>query len=299
MVSPATRAPALDEAAFRHFAPLLRASQDYASHSGCRFRAGSFDGLPTVASNDSSIPASVSAARSRDPGPRLAAKLSAAPVVAEFGARLKRGEPELAEEVERAYRIVMVESVRNAMAGMFQALEMYPPSPPPPDVDDEDCAYEDVSAPLPVVAQRLYNDQVRRVSDTSGGPGRLDKRAMTAAYIVDFAEVLGVPLPTIPETQRDMLQELSARIAEETQRRGTPQHETERVRDVFLNGFGAGAAAENLRQEASKWWAENWKAVAWSVAGAAVVGVAALAASALSARAERGRRSSEGRGEFR
>ena len=31
---------------------------------------------------------------------------------------------------------------------------------------EDDCAYEDVSAPLPEIAQRLYNDHLRRRSDT-------------------------------------------------------------------------------------------------------------------------------------
>merc|ERR1719469_1823240 len=99
------------------------------------------------------------------------------------------------------------------MAGMFQALEMFPPSPAPKDIDDEDCAHEDTSAPLPAIAQRLYNEKARRVSDPNGA-GRLEKRARTAAFIVGFA------LPPIPDTQRDMLQELSSRVAEETKASG-------------------------------------------------------------------------------
>lgn len=287
MEEAATRTP-LDEEAFRHFAPLLQVSQDYASFSGCRFRSGSFDGLPTEAAAAADVPASVGPERARDPGPRLAAKLRASVAVADFAARLRSGEQGLVEEVDRAFRIVMVESVRNAMQSMFQALDIFPPTHPPRGIDEEDCAYEDTSAPLPAMAQRLYNDQVRRLSNTAGA-GRLDKRARTAAYIVDFAESLGVPLPAIPETQRDMLSELSARVTEETQRRGGSEKETSRAREVFLQGLGAGAAAESLRQEASKWWAENWKTVAGGMAVTAAFGLAGLAVAAIARGAQQRR----------
>merc|ERR1712176_1348164 len=114
--------------------------------------------------------------------------------------------------------------------------------------------------------------------------GRLDKRAMTAAFITDFAEVLGVPLPEIPETQKDMLNVLSARVREETQRQGKSDEETSRLRDVFLRGLGAGATADVLRAEAKRWWAENWKTVAAGVAITALTGLAGLAVSAIAAK---------------
>lgn len=222
-------------------------------------------------------------ARARDPGPRLAAKLQATPAVREFTSRLRAREAGLVEEVDRAFRIVMVESVRNAMQGMFQTLDMFPPMPPPSGVEDDDCAYEDVTAPLPVVAQRLYNDQARRISDPCG---QLHRRAMTAAFIVDFAEGVGFPLPQIPETQSSMLRELSTRVAEETHSRGASPEVQSRARDAFLGSLGVGAAGERLRQEAKKWWAENWRGVLWAAAGAAVVGAAAVAASVLAKRNE-------------
>eukprot|EP00443_Scrippsiella_acuminata_P044788 CAMPEP_0115248406 /NCGR_PEP_ID=MMETSP0270-20121206/42054_1 /TAXON_ID=71861 /ORGANISM="Scrippsiella trochoidea, Strain CCMP3099" /LENGTH=337 /DNA_ID=CAMNT_0002663707 /DNA_START=53 /DNA_END=1067 /DNA_ORIENTATION=+ len=280
----------LDETAFRHFAPLLKASQAYASYSGCRFRSSSFDGL-TV--NASGAPMAVPQTRARDAGPRLAAKLQATPAVREFTSRLRAREAGLVEEVDRAFRIVMVESVRNAMQGMFQTLDMFPPMPPPPGIDDDDCAYEDVTAPLPVVAQRLYNDQARRVSDACS---RLHRRAMTAAFIVDFAEGIGFPLPQIPETQSSMLRELSTRVAEETHRHGASPEVQSRARDAFLGNLGVGAAGEHLRQEARKWWAENWRSVLWGAAGAAVVGAAAIAVSVLAKRNEAQQERHDGNG---
>mmetsp|Transcript_95452 Transcript_95452/g.273774 ORF Transcript_95452/g.273774 Transcript_95452/m.273774 type:complete len:325 (+) Transcript_95452:91-1065(+) len=279
----------LEETAFRHFAPLLGACQGYAARSGCRFRSASFDGLENAVAGAGAI-AAVPASRAKDSGPRLAAKLTAAPAVSDFRARLNAGDEMLVEEVDRAFRIVMAESVRNAMMGMFQTLEMFPPTPPPLGISDDDCAYEDVTAPLPAVAQRLYNDQARRVSDACGGPGVVQKRAMTAAFLVDFAEAVGYRLPPVPETQSSMLKEISTRIQEELKRRGDSEEVQNRARDAFLGGLGAGAAAEGLKQEAQKWWTDNWRSVAWAAAGMAVVGIAAVATAVLSNRGDDGRR---------
>merc|ERR1719203_2770582 len=260
----------LDSEAFRHFAGLLDACQNYASFSGCRFRRGSFDSLPLAEEADS--PA---LSRSCSNRARFDAKIHAAPTVVDFTERLCAGEPALLEELDRAFRIIMVESVRNAMLGMFQALDMFPPNPAPEGIDTEDCSYEDVSAPLPVIAQRLYNDQERRVCDTSGGPAKLQRRAMTAAFIVDFAEAIDVALPAVPETQRCMLQDLTARIAEE---RGGGTEESSRLQEVFLKGLGRGAAAEALRQDVHRWWEENWREVAISAAVITTTGIFGVAA---------------------
>jgi len=215
----------------------------------------------------------------------LAAKLKAFPKVREFQERLRRGEPQLVEEVERAFRIVMVESVRNAMLGMFTALDMLPPRPPPSGIDDEDCTYEDVTEPLPVIAQRLYNDQARRAADACL---LLERRAMTAAFITDFAEQVGLSLPAVPETQQGMLKEISVRGSEEM-RHGVNKEQQPKVRDAFLQGLGVGAVAESLREETKKWWSENWKTVMWTAAAGLVLGAALAAGSAMSKRAERDR----------
>jgi hypothetical protein len=244
----------LDEVSFRHFAPLLRASQDYAEHSGYRFRSSSFDGLslgdgleaddasefvelpnagseaPSSGSSGSGRLAVISEERAQDAGLRLAAKIRALPQVGDFAARLQAGEPALQEELDRAFRLVMTESVRNSMIGTCQALGVFPPMPPPAGIVMDDCAYEDASAPLPDIAQRLYNDQARRLgegdvwgssaSSDPDGPGdasvgqRLQRRAMTAAFLVDFAEGVGVALPTMSDTQEAMLQDFAQRIEE-------------------------------------------------------------------------------------
>eukprot|EP00927_Polykrikos_kofoidii_P051518 TRINITY_DN45313_c0_g1_i1.p1 TRINITY_DN45313_c0_g1~~TRINITY_DN45313_c0_g1_i1.p1 ORF type:complete len:376 (+),score=48.22 TRINITY_DN45313_c0_g1_i1:53-1180(+) len=297
----------LDEAAFRHFRPLLAASQTYASYSGCRFRPRSFDGISprgnrVMSARDVGSPRSgtallassasqrgnvhweapfseptVSSQRARDSGPRLAAKIYAAPTVREFAARVLAGEAGLVEEVDRAFRIVMVESVRNAMMGMFKALDMFPPRIPPTGIDDEDCAYEDVTAPLPIIAQRLYNDEARRLTDTTGGPGRLEKRASTAAFVVDFAEVIGVQLPPIPETQHCMLKEFSERASDFARYRS--QEAQSHARNAFLQSLGVSAAANALRSEVNTIWAQNRESMLL-LAGAAFAGAAGLAVTA-------------------
>lgn len=283
----------LDVEAFRHFAPLLEAAQGYASHSGCRFRSNSFSGIPAEGQSEPGALPVVDATRARDYGPRLAAKIRAAPAVRDFGERLRAGEEGLVEEIDRAYRIVMSESVRNAMMGMFQALTMFPPAPPPRSVQDDDCSYEDMSAPLPVIAQRLYNDQARRVLDTTGGPCRLERRAMTAAFLVDFADGVGRQLPPMPETQQGMLKDFAERTSEYA--KSQRSCEQSRARDVFLGGLGGGTVAEKLRQEAQKWWQENWHTVLWTAAGAAIVGAVAVAGAALSKQQQRQREGSDRR----
>lgn len=261
-----TRGVTFDVATFKRFAPLLQHCEAYAACSGYRFRGDDFWGRQ----------ASTCLAEAHVPKTdRATFAAQAAPVVASFRNQLQQNDPGLVDELERAYRLVMVESVRNAMQSMFQAMDMFPPAPGPEGVDDEDCAYEDLAAPLPVVSQRLYNDQVRRLTDSSGGLGRLEQRAKTAAFIVDFAEACQVPLPPMPETQREMFQELLTRVADETHSNHVGSGESSRVREAFLHGLGGGAASERLREEAANWWTAHWPIVAMALLGSGVVGIGA------------------------
>jgi hypothetical protein len=202
----------LDETAFLHFAPLLVASQHYAKLSGCRFRSASFDGIPHDSDPPhTNEPTVVGAARYHDSGPRLAAKIKAAPAVNDFKVRLRAGDPGLTNELEHAHSIVMGESVRNAMISTFKALDIYPPAEVATHVEHSDCNYEDLSAPLPVIAQRLYNDQARRVRDSIGEQSRVSRQAKTAAFLVDFASESDVKLPPMPQMQQDVLREFAQR----------------------------------------------------------------------------------------
>eukprot|EP00441_Pelagodinium_beii_P022688 CAMPEP_0197661848 /NCGR_PEP_ID=MMETSP1338-20131121/51704_1 /TAXON_ID=43686 ORGANISM="Pelagodinium beii, Strain RCC1491" /NCGR_SAMPLE_ID=MMETSP1338 /ASSEMBLY_ACC=CAM_ASM_000754 /LENGTH=305 /DNA_ID=CAMNT_0043239483 /DNA_START=71 /DNA_END=988 /DNA_ORIENTATION=- len=181
--------PLLDVDAFRHFAPLLEACQAYAHRSGCRFRRSDFK---------------------NDRSPRQDC-LKSLPVVLEFSDRLRDGNEALMAEIECAFRVVMVESVRNAMVGTCQRLEMWPPRAPLVEIDSSDCSYEDLSAPLPVVAQRLHNDEQRRQAVDAELP-RIKQRVMTAAFLVDFAQEAGAVLPDMPETQLSMLKEFGKQV---------------------------------------------------------------------------------------
>jgi hypothetical protein len=279
----------LDEESFRHFAPLLRASQEYSRHSGFRFRSASFH---SVSDNHCfEEVAKTDAASSQAKNPLLAAKLRAAPAVRSFAERLRAGEPALVEELERAFRLVMAESVRNSMIGTCKELGVFPPSPPPSNVTGDDCAFEDASEPLPVIAQRLFNDQVRRdgvgdetgtISSESGALGcRLLRRAMTAAYLVDFASETGATLPQMPETYRAMFQEFAARASEWARltRGGGSKALTQQDRQQALQngvmGFGA-SAEKSMREELSRWWSwtEQKENGFWATANMMVLGSA-------------------------
>lgn len=209
--------------AFQSFEPLLTASQDYARLSGCRFRGSDFraalaptSGAGTREPDPRGDGLEERCGASADDDPFLAAKCRAALAVRRFAERLRGGEVALVEEIERAFRLVMVESVRNAMIGSFQRLELWPPAFLPLAVDSDDCSYEDVSASLPEIAQRLYNDETRRQRHLIGIGGlcRLRQRAMTAAFLIDFASEVPLPLPQMPATQDMMLKDFQARVAE-------------------------------------------------------------------------------------
>lgn len=233
--------------AFRHFAPLLRDCEDYARSSGCRFSRE-----PFRAALDGEVDA-----RALNPTamlhvtePSLAAVLRAAPAVSKFAARLLAGEPALLEELDRSHRIVTAESVRNAIIAGLSQLEMWPPTKTFADVADDDCSYEDVSAPIPVIARRLWNDEQRRgrLAKSSGGVCVLRQRAMTAFFIVDFAEQIGTPLPAMRDTESMMLKELAARAAEWERETAGPEE-----------GRGEGTESPSSARGSTRetWWARN------------------------------------------
>ncbi|CAK0870764.1 unnamed protein product [Prorocentrum cordatum] len=102
------------------------------------------------------------------------------------------------EELEKASRMVMSESVRRGVVATAQNLCMWPPDPPPASVAEGDCSYEDTSAPMDAIAQRAWNDESQRAR--RGGAEGLERRVLTASYLVDFATRAGAPLPPVPET---------------------------------------------------------------------------------------------------
>jgi len=179
---------------FRHFVPLLEACQNYARLSGCRFLLRPFENLDGEA---------------RD----LPAILEAAPVVCEFAERLRSGEKRLLKELRQAFRIAMLEGIRNAMISTCKELGVFPPQKLP----DWDCRVN--SVPFLVVAQRLYNDEAQRQGwldgeDQSTQRSQATRHALTAMFLVDFASEVEVPLPEMRQEDEGLLQEFSSRAAE-------------------------------------------------------------------------------------
>eukprot|EP00929_Paragymnodinium_shiwhaense_P056450 TRINITY_DN28243_c0_g2_i1.p1 TRINITY_DN28243_c0_g2~~TRINITY_DN28243_c0_g2_i1.p1 ORF type:complete len:330 (+),score=64.31 TRINITY_DN28243_c0_g2_i1:72-1061(+) len=246
---------------FPNFAPLLEASEEYASHSGSRFRRSSFLSLETACEQDASASA------------RLAAKLKCVPQVNTFAARLRAGDSPLLGDLDKAFALVMQEGVKNAMVGTCKSLELFPPAELPEAVDEEDCNYQDVTAHLEVIAQRLHNAE--RARSRSGGKSH--RQALEAAFIVEFASEAGVRLPSMPSESARLLREFTCRAAEWAARHGDSAEA--RVRNAFLAGVGGvdGAGRETLAAQLQ----QEWRKVAIAgAAGAVAVGVVASPVSA-------------------
>jgi len=204
---------------FRHFWPLLDESRDYARLNGCRFHSRSFSGVGRSAkeiwTNTGEAPPEIGDSRSSESEEIVDARKRAAPIVYQYAELIRESDPILLEEFEKAFRIVLAESVRNAMIGSCQLLDLWPPSQNLAEIPADDCAFEDVTAPIPVIAQRLYNDEARRLRLVPSG-GEMDplkRRAMMASFIVEFAIAAGASLPEPPETFDSMLKEFNLQVA--------------------------------------------------------------------------------------
>jgi len=199
----------LDETCFPSFAPLIHACQPYAKLSGCRFSIAAFDGIDC---NPATHVPVVTDARAQDAGPLLSAKLRAVPIVRSFTEQLRSHEPDLLKDLAKAYDLVIKESVRNGLIASCKAADFFPPPSPPPNVDDEDCCWDEAgSFSAAVTAQRLYNDEVRRLHDAEQLV-----ISKTASFIVEFADEVGVGLPQMPAERIAMLQNFQQDLAEWT-----------------------------------------------------------------------------------
>jgi hypothetical protein len=215
---PATEEPLpLDETCFPSFAQLTRDCQEYAKLSGCRFSIKAFEGIGCE--TGSSIPI-VSEARSQDTGPLLAAKLQAAPNVRSFSERLRSGEADLFQDLSRAFAMIIKESARNSMIAACKAADFFPPSPAPLSVEDDDCAWDEEGlASPPVIAQRLYNDEVHRLHNIVNGQNLTLVRAKTASFIVEFADEVGVTIPGTSSHSAERAEQFQQDIDEWTKRK--------------------------------------------------------------------------------
>lgn len=244
----------LDCAAFPAFAQLLRAAQDYAALSGCRFRGSDFFHVD---------PAAVPDALAEGAPARSMAKLRAVAAVHALKRRLQIGEAAVLEDLDRAFQAVVAESVRNGMVASLRELELWPPLSPPQDVGPEDSRWEDLAAPVPCIAQRLFNDETRRARE-----GRLaadTRRATTASFIVDFSYEAGATLPSPSGPHQDMLREFEMRAEEYS--RGLV---LARQADTEAGNLNPATALNVIK--------DNWRPLAFSAASAAVFGVAGVAA---------------------
>jgi hypothetical protein len=259
----------LDELAFPCFAELLAASQAYASHSGCRFRNSDF---MDVSDGNEDTECSI-----------RAAKVRALPVVHEFSARLNAGEESLKEEMSRAFDVVMMESVRNAMVAAFREVDLWPPPVQISGIDEEDCDFEDLSAPIPAIAQRAYNDEVRRnrdaVSGGGAGFGQSFRKATTASYLVDFACEVKAPLPSSSSSSRHaaMLHEFGANLERWEREQGHCSSMSSSVsQQLQLGKLAMASNMDELSFEAAWWLSDHWRAL-WTFTGTILFGVTASA----------------------
>lgn len=279
----------LDVDAFVPFRELLEACQDFAEHSGCRFQRRVFE-AQTLPSEGQAMEA---------------ANRKAAPMVAEFTRRVQARDQELMDCVERAYRFVMAESVRSGIVATCREVGLWPPPDPPKGVPEDDCSYQDTTAPLPVIAQRAYNDEVQRLREASLQP--LVRRAMTASFLVDFVGEAGAPPPVLSESHLDMLREFMLRVEEwaaasSAQVQPWPAASSpgglasaaaaavkDRAQQALLQGLGLGTAADVARQEVLICWTKNWETPAGTLLNVAAVGLAVAAGVATLRRATRPR----------
>lgn len=115
------------------------------------------------------------------------------------------------KELLEAHAMVMEEAVRRSMVASLQRLDLWPPLPSPLGVRPDDCRYDDVDAPMPVVAQRAFNHDAARKQD----PTNPYRRSLTAAFLVDFAHESGVPLPGMTDEQQRRFETFERRAAEQ------------------------------------------------------------------------------------
>mmetsp|Transcript_83651 Transcript_83651/g.132217 ORF Transcript_83651/g.132217 Transcript_83651/m.132217 type:complete len:392 (-) Transcript_83651:233-1408(-) len=264
---PAESGGVLDERAFPCFAELLAASQAYASHSGCRFRSIDFaDVTDEAEDNECRI---------------KAAKARASPIIRDFTARLTAGEQRLKEEMGRAFDVVMMEGVRNAMVAAFREVDLWPP-PENSGVDEGDCDFEDLSAPIPIIAQRAYNDEIHRNRDAASGGGagfgHFFRRATTASYLVDFAHEVNAPLQISASSSRHvtMLQEFGKNLEQWEREQGHGSSVSSSTVSKQIDKLAIARTMDELRFEAAWWLSEHWRAL-WTFTGTILFGAAASA----------------------
>lgn len=291
--------------AFPEWRDLLAMCDEYASLTGWRFVKQDFMNMGMAAHDDMD---KIRAARER-----------AMPVALEYAHRIaaiieatKAGaEPtRLLTEFDACQRLVASEAVYNSVCATLTAVGLgdfgggivassrksppLPPPPPPPpangsadgaaDEDDpEECAYQDMSQPIEVIARRLRAYQRKVLSSTAFADER-QQRALHASFIVEFGLEHGLPErrdPTSEATLKEFLERL---------REWEGGKQSEVVRSLVLESIPAGPAQRGLRSAVLDFFEHHptEALVGGAVIGAAIGLIAASAgvavASALSAR---------------
>mmetsp|Transcript_29327 Transcript_29327/g.84283 ORF Transcript_29327/g.84283 Transcript_29327/m.84283 type:complete len:361 (+) Transcript_29327:115-1197(+) len=199
--------------------------------------------------------------------PLLEAKRRAVPAVRRFARRLRRGDDaRLLEEMQTAFHVTMEEALRRSMVATCQRLDMWPPRPAPRGVRNDDCEYQDLNAPVAVIAQRAFNDELRRTSDrvpatpfgsVLAASSRPYRRAMTATFIIEFAHEVGLKLPLMDKDQQHRLERFESKVREmeleaEQQRLEQQRHLLQETRCFQARPSFAGSVAVASREIARR-----------------------------------------------
>lgn len=261
----------LDVGAFPAFRELLVDCQDYAALSGCRFQGYAFE--------SNGVTGKANAEEWK------AAVQKAMPRVKEFRKRVQAQEAGLVASIDVAYRLISAEGVRSGIVATCQEMGLWPPSGV--SIDEDDCAFQDTTAPLPLIAQRAYNDEMRREREKS--LQLLYRKATTASFLVDFASEAGLALPNLTESHREMLDEFMKRVEEWSSQGGSSRFDLcpiARAGKALTQGLAKGGlAAEVAKETVKQRWSQNWDTTTGTAVNLVATALAVAAAAAAVRRA--------------
>eukprot|EP00929_Paragymnodinium_shiwhaense_P107829 TRINITY_DN7418_c0_g1_i1.p1 TRINITY_DN7418_c0_g1~~TRINITY_DN7418_c0_g1_i1.p1 ORF type:complete len:176 (-),score=23.42 TRINITY_DN7418_c0_g1_i1:412-939(-) len=168
-------------------------------------------------------------------------------------------------------------------------VELWPPKPSPAGVEPDDCTYEDTTADLPMIAQRAFNDDLRRRRENS--LQLLWRRSLTASFIADFAHEVGAKTFGLTETEKAMLDDFMQRVEEWTAKvAGANPAKTSDLARIAQRALEGAVQLDEMRSRIKARWNNNWKTTEGTLLNVATIGLAAFAAYATVRSAGRGRR---------
>jgi len=193
--------------------------------------------------------------------------------VTRWDSNLLEAEHGLVLDLDRAFQTVNEESVRSAMVGACKELGLFESHAEVEDyLSSHECDWENVSVSLPLIAQRLFEDDSRRRSKDANNERTQQRLLATATFLVDFADQAGVSLPQMSETHRKRLKSFRKRVKE-----WVAQTRSDANADCILMGL---PFADDGEDDAMKAFAETWQAAVGAVASGAVAAAAAARTSA-------------------